>query len=195
MKINAIKTTISAFAMFGVATLGAGAQADNDMQRAGSRAGAAVDRAGEDVEQGAERAWQGTKNTAERAGNEVEQAGDRAGRSAERAEQRMEGETNEAANDMDNVGAEAGDPTGAGAEVSDTWITTKVKAAFVGEEALEQADISVNTEQDGVVTLTGTVRNKAAKRQAERLTKNVEGVSKVNNELKVVRTRNVSGRD
>lgn len=201
MKKNLFKTTISAFAMIGLCTAGV-AFADNDVERAGARTGAAVDRTGARMEAGAERAGQKTSNAANRAGDRLGDAADRTGDKADRAGDKMEGSAKRAGNKMEGTAAradvdadEAGDKTGVAAEVSDTWITTKVKSSFIGEESLDGADISVDTEQEGVVTLTGTVRNKSAKKHAERLAKNVEGVRKVNNELKVVSTRAVSGRD
>jgi osmotically-inducible protein OsmY len=72
-----------------------------------------------------------------------------------------------------------------GAELSDTWITTKVKAQFVGEDALKGSDISVDTNRDGVVTLTGTVPNEAARARAIAIAKTTKGVQKVVDAMKL----------
>jgi hyperosmotically inducible periplasmic protein len=72
----------------------------------------------------------------------------------------------------------------AGTAVHDGWITTKVKTTFAGEDALENSDIDVDT-KNGVVTLKGTVASAAAKNRAEAAAKEVEGVTRVKNQLKV----------
>jgi hyperosmotically inducible protein len=73
----------------------------------------------------------------------------------------------------------------AGDEVTDSWITTKVKAQFVGVDALKGSDISVDTNQNGVVTLTGTVPNQAARARAIEIVKTTKGVRKVVDEMKL----------
>lgn len=75
--------------------------------------------------------------------------------------------------------------TEAGAELSDTWITTKVKASFVGEDALKGSDISVDTNRDGVVTLTGTVPNEAARARAMTIARTTKGVVRVVDAMKL----------
>jgi hyperosmotically inducible protein len=72
----------------------------------------------------------------------------------------------------------------AGDEVTDTWITTKVKAEFLGVDALKGSDISVDTNQNGVVTLTGTVPNERARAKAIEIVKATKGVRKVIDTLK-----------
>jgi osmotically-inducible protein OsmY len=73
----------------------------------------------------------------------------------------------------------------AGDEVTDTWITTKVKAQFIGVDALKGSDISVDTNQNGVVTLTGTVPTERARAKAIDLVRNTKGVRKVVDEMKL----------
>jgi hyperosmotically inducible protein len=70
-----------------------------------------------------------------------------------------------------------------GAAVSDTDITAKVKMKLAGEKALKHSDISVTT-TNAVVTLTGKATSSDAKDTAERLTKDVDGVKDVDDELK-----------
>lgn len=71
-----------------------------------------------------------------------------------------------------------------GAKIDDAWITTKVKWFFIGEDALKDSDINVDT-QDKVVTLKGTVRTAAGKARAETLARQTEGVTRVVNDLTV----------
>jgi osmotically-inducible protein OsmY len=71
-----------------------------------------------------------------------------------------------------------------GEVVSDSWITTKVHAAFMGEDLLKGSDINVDT-TDHVVTLKGTVKSEAAKARAVELAKSRDGVKRVVDDLKV----------
>jgi osmotically-inducible protein OsmY len=71
-----------------------------------------------------------------------------------------------------------------GAAVSDTAITTKVKAGLFKEPELKALDIHVETEK-GVVMLSGFVDSKASAERAVRLAKDVEGVKSVKSAIKV----------
>jgi hyperosmotically inducible protein len=62
--------------------------------------------------------------------------------------------------------------------VTDTWITTKVKAELATTEGIKSGDISVTT-KNGLVTLSGTVNSKAQVQKAIALTKSVKGVKDV----------------
>jgi hyperosmotically inducible protein len=69
-----------------------------------------------------------------------------------------------------------------GAAVSDTAITTKVKAKFVGNDQMKGTDVSVKT-TDGVVTLTGTAPTADARSAAEAAAKSVDGVKSVDDQV------------
>ncbi|MBW4049369.1 MAG: BON domain-containing protein [Proteobacteria bacterium] len=71
---------------------------------------------------------------------------------------------------------------GAASYMSDTVITTKVKAMLMKDEMLKSLDIHVDTKQ-GVVTLSGTVKNMNESARAVRIASAVEGVKMVKNEL------------
>jgi osmotically-inducible protein OsmY len=75
--------------------------------------------------------------------------------------------------------------TTAGDDVSDAWITTKVKASLVGDKALKGADIHVETEQKGVVVLSGYVPNDTARTRAISLARDTKGVKKVDDKLQL----------
>lgn len=62
--------------------------------------------------------------------------------------------------------------------VSDTWISTKVKAELVAASKVSSTDISVTTE-NGVVTLTGVLSEKAEVDRAVALTRGIDGVKDV----------------
>jgi osmotically-inducible protein OsmY len=67
---------------------------------------------------------------------------------------------------------------------SDAGITTAVQARYYSEAAVRGRDIDVTT-SNGVVTLRGTVPDDQSRQQAENIARNVDGVSGVQNELRV----------
>jgi hyperosmotically inducible protein len=68
--------------------------------------------------------------------------------------------------------------------VTDTLITTKVKAELTKDKATSANDINVTT-KDGVVMLNGAVSSRAEKEKAEQDAKSVKGVIDVKNNLRV----------
>lgn len=72
-----------------------------------------------------------------------------------------------------------------GDKVTDAWLTTKVIWHITGDDVLQGSDINVDT-SNNVVTLKGTVRTAAARAHAEMVAKDVDGVKRVVNELKIV---------
>jgi hyperosmotically inducible protein len=66
----------------------------------------------------------------------------------------------------------------AGTEVTDGWITTKVKSTFLYSTNIDGTDISVETEH-GIVTLKGNVDSGAERALAIELAQNVRGVKSV----------------
>lgn len=66
--------------------------------------------------------------------------------------------------------------------VSDSVLTTRVKAAFATQSELSAIAISVET-TDGVVTLTGEVDNDAQVELAEKVASDIDGVRRVRNKL------------
>ena len=71
-----------------------------------------------------------------------------------------------------------------GAYVDDTAITTAVKARFVENKLVDAASISVETLK-GTVMLSGFAKNVDEKTTAEALTRKVNGVRSVKNEITV----------
>lgn len=65
-----------------------------------------------------------------------------------------------------------------GNPIKDGWITMKVHAQFIPEDVLEGSNIDVDTEK-GVVTLTGSVPNAAARTRALAIAKATDGVKSV----------------
>jgi osmotically-inducible protein OsmY len=73
----------------------------------------------------------------------------------------------------------------AGEEVSDAWITTKVKASFVGDKALKHSDIHVDTDHKGILVLSGYVPNEAARAHAVAVARETKGVQRVDDKLEI----------
>jgi hyperosmotically inducible protein len=72
----------------------------------------------------------------------------------------------------------------AGNKVDDTVITAKVKAALLGDSDIKSSDIKVATHQ-GEVQLSGFVNNQAQIVRAVEITRTIEGVTQVGNEMSI----------
>lgn len=73
---------------------------------------------------------------------------------------------------------------GTGQYVDDSVITTKVKAAILGEPGLKVSEINVETYK-GVVQLSGFVSSRADIKDAVRVASAVGGVKSVTNDMQV----------
>src|SRR5512134_3460696 len=80
----------------------------------------------------------------------------------------------------------AGGPTqeSTGEYVSDSWITTKVKAALVEDSQVKATEVNVETFK-GVVQLSGFVSSETAMYQAIRVARGIKGVTSVKNDMRV----------
>jgi hyperosmotically inducible protein len=67
-------------------------------------------------------------------------------------------------------------------------ISSKVKSKLIANSGIKAGDIDVSSSQ-GVVTLIGRVSSQTIKSDAERIARDTKGVSDVNNELLVGKTR------
>ena len=72
--------------------------------------------------------------------------------------------------------------------VTDTWITTKVKADLLATEATKGLDINVTT-TNGVVTLSGKLDSKAEVDQAVAVARAIKGVKSVDATTLTVKPR------
>jgi hyperosmotically inducible protein len=105
-------------------------------------------------------------------GEKIEQKMDK---TSDKAEQKME----KAGDSVKGMAKEA--KTGA----SDSWLTAKTKIALFADDRVKGRQVNVET-TNGVVTLRGKVDSAEAKSAAESITKTVDGVRSVRNELQVV---------
>ena len=78
-----------------------------------------------------------------------------------------------------NVGAEVKET------VSDSIITTKIKAEYAKDKTVSAMNIKVDTDQKGVVVLSGNAKTKAEADKAESLAKGTQGVTSVKNNITV----------
>lgn len=72
----------------------------------------------------------------------------------------------------------------AGQTIDDATVTTSVQAKLTRDKASNFSRIDVDTNRS-IVTLNGVVRTEEEKSRAEALARQVEGVSKVNNNLQI----------
>jgi osmotically-inducible protein OsmY len=73
---------------------------------------------------------------------------------------------------------------GTGEYIDDTVITTKVKAAILGDDTLKVMEINVETFK-GVVQLSGFVKSPADIARAVDVARGVEGVKSVKNDIRL----------
>ena len=119
-----------------------------------------------------------TEKTMEKAERKADKATEKAGEKAERAGEK----TKDAAA---RAGEKTKDTAGtAGEAITDAWITTKIKADYINEDALKGSDINVDT-NNHIVTLKGTVASLAGKSRAEQIARSTKGVTRVINTLTV----------
>lgn len=85
-----------------------------------------------------------------------------------------------------NLSACASKPNqeGTGEYLDDSVITTKVKAAILGDKTLKVAEINVETFK-GIVQLSGFVNSAEDINTAVRITRNISGVVSVKNDMRV----------
>jgi osmotically-inducible protein OsmY len=69
--------------------------------------------------------------------------------------------------------------------VGDAVITTKIKAEFAKDKQVSALHIKVDTDDKGVVTLSGNAKSKAEADKAVKIARDTKGVSSVKNEIMV----------
>ena len=116
----------------------------------------------------------------QRAKNEKEQVDQQSKRAKQDVDRRAEAKKDE----IDRENSTRTKPT-VGDDVTDAWITTKVKASFVGDKSLKGADIHVDTAEKGVVVVSGYVPNNTARVRAISLAWDTKGVKKVDDQLQL----------
>jgi len=67
--------------------------------------------------------------------------------------------------------------------VKDSAITTQIKAKILAADNIDSLQIKVETDNNGVVVLTGAVKSEAEKEKVHNIAHSVDGVQKVMNNL------------
>lgn len=73
--------------------------------------------------------------------------------------------------------------SGVGEFVKDSAITTQIKAKLLGTKDIDSLHIKVDTDNNGIVVLTGAVKSKAEEELVHKIAHSVDGVKKVVNKL------------
>lgn len=71
--------------------------------------------------------------------------------------------------------------------MTDSAITTKIKTRLAADHVTSLGDIHVNTDKDGVVWLSGSVRTQEEADKAVSIARSTDHVKRVHSEIKVVR--------
>ena len=74
---------------------------------------------------------------------------------------------------------------GVGEFVKDSAITTQIKAKILAAKDIDSLHIKVDTDNDGIVVLTGAVKSEAEKETVHNIAHSVDGVKKVLNKLTI----------
>ncbi len=143
-------------------------RAGQDLQRAGQEAGQDLQQAGRDLEANTRGARQELKEGAQQAGAAVREGLQEAGQAIEEGARQVEREVGPVAREV----------------LSDVAVTSRIKAKLAADPEVAALHIDVDT-VDGQVTLNGKVASAAQKAEAEKLARNTEGVSRVNNLIQV----------
>jgi hyperosmotically inducible protein len=69
--------------------------------------------------------------------------------------------------------------------VGDAVITTKIKAEYAKDKDVSALNIKVDTDDKGIVTLSGNAKSKAEADKAVKIARDTKGVASVKNEIKI----------
>jgi len=131
----------------------------------------------------------GTKGTVEKSKEVAKDAAQVTKEGAEKVGDKTKEVAKDAGQKTKEVAKEAGEKTKegvskVGAEITDAWILSKVKADFVGEDVLKGSDINVDVDKK-VVTLRGTVPTAAARARAMEIARKTDGAKSVVDRLTI----------
>lgn len=116
--------------------------------------------------------------TMDKAADKSEKVLDKAGAKTKKAGEKTKTEAGKAGEKTKEIVSDTGEA------ITDGWITTKVKTQFVGEDALKDSNINVDT-NNHIVTLKGTVASEAGRARAVAIAKGTKGVSRVVDDLTI----------
>ncbi len=152
------------------------------MDKAGNKTDRAMDKAGDKTDHAMDKAGAKTDRAMDKAGDKTDHAMDKAGNKTDRAMEKAGDKADKTAAKTKDTGTDIGE------EITDGWITTKVKSGFLNEDALKGSDINVDT-NNHIVTLKGTVASAAGRARAVALAKQTKGVTRVVDSLTIAPAR------
>ncbi len=135
-------------------------------------------KAAEKTKEGTSKAAEKTKEGTEKAIDKTKEGLDKATEGAEKGWEKTKDGVATAADKSAQGLSKAGEA------ITDTFIKTRVKSKFIGEDLLKDSDISVDV-NDHVVTLSGTVLSEAGRARAIEEAKKVDGVHQVIDKLMI----------
>ncbi len=149
----------------------------------------AIDKAEDKTDKAMDKAADKTDKAMDKAADKSESAMHKAGDKTANAAEKVGEKTADAARATGTAGKKAGVKTKDAAEdvggnVTDGWITTKLKADFVNEDLLKGSSINADT-NNHIVTLKGTVASEAGRDRAVQIAKTTKGVSRVVDQLTI----------
>jgi osmotically-inducible protein OsmY len=125
----------------------------------------------EKTKEGAEKAWDKTKEGSEKAYEKTKAGAQTVGEKTKAGAKKVGEKTKEGLSKTGEV-------------ITDTWITTKIKADMVNEDLLKDSDVHVTT-NNHVVTLSGTVLTATGRARAATIAKGTDGVKRVLNRITI----------
>jgi hyperosmotically inducible periplasmic protein len=136
------------------ATTGTAGTLKKDTEKVGEKTKEGTEKVYDKTKEGTKDAYGKTKSGAEKVGEKTKEGGEKAVDATKKAASKT------------------------GEEITDTWITTTIKADMVNEDTLKGSDVHVTTDKH-VVTLSGTVTNEAGRARAVEIAKTTKGVDRV----------------
>jgi hyperosmotically inducible protein len=141
------------------------------------------------VDSATTRAMDKAEDKTDKAADKSESAMHKAGDKTKSGAEKVGDKTGDAARATGTAGKKAGVKTkdageDVGGNITDGWITTRVKADFVNEDLLKGSAINADT-NNHIVTLKGTVASEAGRDRAVQIAKGTKGVSRVIDQLTI----------
>ena len=150
-----------------------------------SATASAIDKAGDKTDKAMDKAADKSEKAADKTGNAAQKAGAKTEKGLEKTGDKV----GDAADATGTAGKKAASKTkdgveDVGANITDGWITTKLKTDFVNEDLLKGSTINADT-NNHIVTLKGTVASEAGRDRAVQIAKTTKGVSRVVDQLTI----------
>lgn len=160
------------------------------MDKAGDKTEAAMDKTAAKTDKAMDKVADKSEKAGDKSASTMQKAGKKTEKVLEKAGIRIEDEKTGTTGTADKpaTAKDKDDVIDVDANINDAWITTKVKANFLNEDALKGSEINVDSNSH-VVTLKGTVASAAGRDRAVQLAKSTKGVTRVVDQLTIAPPR------